>query len=294
MRGRIRTRGVWDVLSPWNARFTVTGRIEDGEAAPEELVLREKDRRKDRTVRVAAGVLHQVKNGAERPERAAPAGVDLVSALWVTLRCDAEQVLNNGRHTYTMTRTDHTLGEDGSERCLYDIVDDDGERSEGRIEFGMRHGQRVPLKIELVDSVRRGLELVAATAAPMAAEGSEAPAAPQAGRGDAGPRGVRNRTPVPIGANRLTPQAPRPGGSRRRPDSAGVSRRADRSRVFRVPRWTPRSAPRSRHCGTPDPRRGRSRRSCRRNGNRRTRSSRGPNARYAGPGPGTGRVGRGP
>ncbi len=180
VRGRIRTRGVWDILSPWNARFTVTGRIEDGEAAPEELVLREKDRRKDRTVRVAAGVLHQVKNGAERPERAAPAGVDLVSALWVTLRCDAEQVLNNGRHTYTMTRTDHTLGEDGSERCLYDIVDDDGERSEGRIEFGMRHGQRVPLKIELVDSVRRGLELVAATAAPMAAEGSEAPAAPQA------------------------------------------------------------------------------------------------------------------
>ena len=173
VRGRIRTRGVWDLLSPWNARFTVTGRIEDGQAAPEELVLREEDRRKDRTVRVAAGVLHQVKNGAERPERAAPAGVDLVSALWVTLRCDAEQVLNNGRHTYTMTRTDHMLGENGTERCLYDIVDDDGERSTGRIEFGLRHDQRVPLKIELVDSVSRGLELVAARVTPAAAEADD-------------------------------------------------------------------------------------------------------------------------
>ena len=167
VRGTMRTHGVFDVLAPWDARFMVTGRIEDGRAAPETLVLHEKDRRKDRTIRVADGVLRQLRNGELRPERPAPAGVDLMSALWVTGRCDAEQVLNNGRHTYAMVRSAHVVEEDGTERCRYDIVDDDGERSRGRIEFGVRQGRHVPLKVMIDDGITRGLELVDAAAEPV-------------------------------------------------------------------------------------------------------------------------------
>ena len=160
IRGMMRTHGVWNVLAPWNARFFVTGRIEDGRAVPETLVLHEKDRRKDRTIRVADGALRQLRNGRLRPERPAPPGVDLMSALWVTVRCDAEQVLNNGRHYYAMTRTEQTVTLDGVERCDYGIVDDDGERSRGRLELGERYGRRVPLRIVVDEGVSRGLELV--------------------------------------------------------------------------------------------------------------------------------------
>ena len=160
VRGVMRTHGVWNVLAPWNARFLVTGRIEDGRAVPETLVLHEKDRRKDRTIHVADGALRQLRNGRLRPERPAPPGVDLMSALWVTVRCDAEQVLNNGRHYYAMTRTEHTITPDGVERCDYGIVDDDGERSRGRLELGERYGRRVPLRIVVDEGVSRGLELV--------------------------------------------------------------------------------------------------------------------------------------
>ena len=188
VRGMMRTHGMFDLLAPWDARFVVTGRIEDGRAAPKTLVLHEKDRRKDRTIRVADGVLRQLRNGELRPERPAPAGVDLMSALWVTGRCDAEQVLNNGRHTYAMVRSAHVVEDDGTERCRYDIVDDDGERSRGRIELGVRHGRHVPLRVMIDDGITRGLELVDAATEPLFEDWEEVPAV-AAGllAGDAGP-----------------------------------------------------------------------------------------------------------
>ena len=175
VRGRMRTHGMWDVLAPWNARFVVTGHIAEGGVVPETLVLHEKDRRKDRTIRVADGVLRQLKDGELRPERPAPAGVDLMSALWVDARCAAEQVLNNGRHYYVMTRTAHAVGDDGVERCEYGIVDDDGERSKGRIELALRDDRWVPLKIVIEERVTRGLELVRAGAGPLFEDWEDAP-----------------------------------------------------------------------------------------------------------------------
>ena len=162
LNGRLRTEGLWDLLARWNARFAVTGRVEEGRAVPEELRMREKNKRKDRTIRVSGGILRQVKNGEQRAERYAPIGIDVMSALWVTTACDEQLVVNNGRHYYSMTLANRVEYDDGSERCDYDIVDDDGETSTGWVRLGTWHGRRIPETIVVVDGIERQLNLVEA------------------------------------------------------------------------------------------------------------------------------------
>ena len=166
VRGDIATQGLWHRLAPWRARFAVAGRVEDGRGRPTELGMQEWARRKERTIHVAHGTLRQLRNGRLRPQRPAPPGVDLMSALWAGGQCEAEQVLNNGRHFYAMTRHRHEVRPDGSERCDYHIVDDDGEAFQGWVELGEREGRRVPLEIGIVDGVTRRLALVSATSSP--------------------------------------------------------------------------------------------------------------------------------
>lgn len=163
VRGDIVTQGLWHRLAPWRARFAVAGRVEDGRGRPTELGMQEWARRKERTIHVAHGTLRQLRNGRLRPQRPAPPGVDLMSALWAGGQCEAEQVLNNGRHYYAMTRHRHEVRPDGSERCDYHIVDDDGEAFQGWVSLGERQGRRVPLEIGIVDGVTRRLALVSAT-----------------------------------------------------------------------------------------------------------------------------------
>ena len=166
VRGDIATQGLWDRLAPWRSRFAVVGRVEDERVAPTELGVQEWARRKERTIHVAHGTLRQLRNGRLRPQRPAPPGVDLMSALWAGGQCEAEQVLNNGRHFYAMTRHRHEVQPDGSERCDYHIVDDDGEAFQGWVELGERHGRRVPTEIGIVEGVTRRLALVSATSSP--------------------------------------------------------------------------------------------------------------------------------
>lgn len=166
VRGVISTQGLMERLSPWRSRFAVSGQMEGGRAHPAALGVQEWARRKERTIHVAHGKLRQLRNGRLRPERPAPPGVDLMSALWAGGQCDAEQVLNNGRHFYSMTRRGHEVRPDGSERCDYHIVDDDGERFRGWVELGERLGRRVPTEIGIAEGVTRRLTLVNATSSP--------------------------------------------------------------------------------------------------------------------------------
>jgi hypothetical protein len=163
IRGHVSTTGFWDLVIPWDARFAVLGRIEYGRAESTFLLVRENDWQKDRTIRVADGILREVRNGKMREELPAPRGVDLMSALWVTAKCDDKQVLNNGRDHYTMTLQARTSYDDGAERCDYEIVDDDGGKWKGWIRLGTWHGKRVPEKIVMNDGIEVGLELVKAS-----------------------------------------------------------------------------------------------------------------------------------
>ena len=158
--GRMHTTDVWARIAPWEARFDVGGRIEDARAVPETFRMHERARRKDRVVDVAQGMLRQVRDGEAQEDQPAPDGVDLMSFFWVTARCDAELVLNNGRKSYAMVLRERAVGDAGDERCDYDVLDDDGKASPARFEIVERHGRRVPQTVTMPAALRRQLRLV--------------------------------------------------------------------------------------------------------------------------------------
>ena len=161
--GRLRTTNVWSRIAPWEAWFDVGGRIDGARAVPETFRMHERARKKDRVVHVADGVLRQLRDGGKQEDEPAPDGVDLMSFFWVTARCDAELVLNNGRKSYTMTLRKRTVGDAGEERCDYEILDDDGDTSPARFDIVDRHGRRVPQTVTMPAALPRQLRLVDAS-----------------------------------------------------------------------------------------------------------------------------------
>ena len=171
--GRMHTTDIWARLAPWEARFDVQGRIEHARAVPETLRMHERARNKrERLVPVAEGVLRQLRDGERQADQPAPDGVDVMSFFWVTARCDAELVLNNGRKSYAMALRERTLAADGAERCDYEFLDedDDGGKRGNRDRKGSpalfvivdRHGRRVPETVTMPGSLPRRLKLVGA------------------------------------------------------------------------------------------------------------------------------------
>ena len=160
--GSMQTTDIWSRIAPWEAHFDVRGRIEDMRAVPETFRLRELARKKrSRVIHVAQGVLRQVRDGEPQEDQPAPEGVDIMSFFWVTARCDAELVLNNGRKSYPMVLRERSVGDDGTERCDYEIPDEDGGKaSPARFEVVARHGRRVPQTVTMPASLRRQLRLV--------------------------------------------------------------------------------------------------------------------------------------
>ncbi len=162
--GRMHTTDIWARIVPWEARFDVRGRIEQARAVPETFRMHERARnKKDRVIHVAEGVLRQVRDGEKQEDQPAPDGVDFMSFFWVTARCDAELVLNNGRKSYAMVLRERAVGDVGDERCDYDLLDDDGEASPARFDIVDRHGRRVPQTVTMPAALRRQLRLVDAS-----------------------------------------------------------------------------------------------------------------------------------
>ncbi|MCY3819650.1 MAG: DUF3108 domain-containing protein [Gammaproteobacteria bacterium] len=162
--GTMQTTDVWSRVVPWEARFAVRGRIEEARAVPEEFRMHERARKKrSRLIHVAGDVLRQVRDGEAQDDQPAPEGVDIMSFFWVTARCDDEPLLNNGRKTYPMVLREHAVADDGTERCDYDVLRDDGKRSPARFDIVERHGRRVPKTVTMPATLRRQLRLVDAS-----------------------------------------------------------------------------------------------------------------------------------
>ena len=159
--GHMHTTDIWARIAPWESRVDVRGRMEEERAVPVQLRMHERARKKkERRVHVTDGVLRQVRDGERQEDAPAPDGVDLMSFFWMTARCDAELVLNNGRKSYAMALRERGLADDGKETCDYEILDDDGDGSPARFVIVHRHGRRVAQTVTMPAALPRQLRLV--------------------------------------------------------------------------------------------------------------------------------------
>jgi len=154
IQGSARTLGLLDSFSDWRNRFSARGEIKSsreikssGEVKvegiqPLSFSYLEKDRDKRREVRVQEGALQVIKNGKVRPTLPAPAGLDVLTGLFVLPRCQGDQLLHTGRHHYRLTRLDSQPG-----RCRYVVIDDDNDRYEVSVVFTSRAGIVVPHRV---------------------------------------------------------------------------------------------------------------------------------------------------
>lgn len=129
--GSAHSDGVLQGFSDWRNRFSAEGVLAGTERRGESFDYTERDRDKVRHVLVRDGTLQVTKNGKRRPQRVAPPGPDLISALFVGPHCEGDQRLHTGRHSYRLV----WLGGD-SETCRYRVVDDDDDTFEIDLRLG--------------------------------------------------------------------------------------------------------------------------------------------------------------
>jgi hypothetical protein len=153
--GDARSNGLLRGFSQWRNRFAAHGRLHDAGPQPITFNYSERDSRKTRDVAVREGVLEQTKNGRQRPQREAPSGSDVVSALFVAPRCEDDHQLHTGRYAYMLTRLDAGPGS-----CRYLVTDDDDDSFEIELEFGDHGGLVVPQSITVYAWLTGRVELV--------------------------------------------------------------------------------------------------------------------------------------
>jgi len=140
--GDARSTGVLKRFSKWQNRFAAHGVLDDAGSSPRAFYYTERNRSKVRDVAVRDGTLHVTKNGKQRAEREAPDGHDVLSALFVSPRCDEARLLHTGRYLYRLERLEY----DG-ESCRYRVTDEDDDSYEIELQLTRVNGLLVPGRI---------------------------------------------------------------------------------------------------------------------------------------------------
>jgi hypothetical protein len=156
VEGDAASEGWLEGMTRWRNRFRAEGVVADAGRQPRRFRYAETDGDKDRRVSVREGVLRVVKNGKARAARPAPAGADVLSALFVRPACLPEQQVHTGRHLYRLTRLEAT-----EDSCRYRVVDDDDDAFEVGIDLVRRKGLTVPGRITFHGWVSGSIELTA-------------------------------------------------------------------------------------------------------------------------------------
>jgi len=143
--GTAEAEGVADLFGSWRTRFHANGQLVDAVPQLTEYAYVERDADEQREVTVRDGRLKYFKNGRMRRDRESPAGLDVLTALFVRPSCAADREVHSGRKEFRLL----LVSSQRAGVCRYQVVDDDDDRYEAVISFGQRGDLTVPISITL-------------------------------------------------------------------------------------------------------------------------------------------------
>ena len=167
IRGRAWSVGLLEMLAGFRSWFFARGRIVDGQPFVDVYQMSQRDRSRTRELRVEGGRVTEVKDGRAKPERDAPRGLDMLSALFLPGGCAATTGFHTGRHAYvlellsavpTNVRGDAVYSGDAL-RCDYFVTDDEDDRSRATVWLAEVGGLTVPVRAEFTGGMNAGLYL---------------------------------------------------------------------------------------------------------------------------------------
>ena len=152
--GQAWTVGVANFMTHWQSIFSSTGRLEDSGPINDGFRFVERARNKVKELLFSDGQLTYIKNGELRPAPAVPNSLDLLSALFVARDCAAAgSEIHNGKDRYSLkllARQSLPVSDSGAtERCTFELRDEDQERIDATVWLGQIAGLIVPVRLDL-------------------------------------------------------------------------------------------------------------------------------------------------
>jgi hypothetical protein len=153
--GEARAVGVMEFLTQWHSLFSAEGTVDEGRPVVEEFSLIERARNKIKEVFMADGKVTYTKNGQLRAPRDPGAGLDLLSALFVSQDCAIDAV-HNGKDSYRLrlrkrieAPREFSVDRRATVRCSFDVTDEDDEEIRAEVWLGPIGELFVPLRLDI-------------------------------------------------------------------------------------------------------------------------------------------------
>src|SRR5262245_16752965 len=167
IRGRAWSVGLLEMLSGFRSWFFARGRIVDGQPLVDVYQMSQRDRSRSRELRVEAGRVTEIRDGRAKPDRDAPDGLDMLSALFLPGGCAATTGFHTGKHAYVLELLSAVPANvQGGEvysgdalRCEYFVTDDEDDRSRATVWLADVGGLTIPVRAELSGAMNAGLFL---------------------------------------------------------------------------------------------------------------------------------------
>jgi len=167
--GKAWTIGVLSFVTQWQSMFSATGRFTGQSPINEGYRFIERARDKVKELLLQNGTLTYVKNGHVRSPQT-PTSLDLLSALFVSRDCaSAGDEVHNGKDPYTLKLTGReslsAASGGATERCSFELSNEDNERIDATVWLGQINGLTVPVRLDVTGALEGTLKLHSTTLA---------------------------------------------------------------------------------------------------------------------------------
>ena len=162
--GKAWTIGVLNFMTRWQSIFSASGRFADSGPINDAYRFIERARSKAKELLFSEGQLTYIKNGQLTTSPQVPDSLDILTALFVSRDCAAAgSEVHNGKDRYALKLMGQQslAGSDtgATERCTFELSDQDDERINATVWLGEIDGLTVPVRLDLTGALEGTLKL---------------------------------------------------------------------------------------------------------------------------------------